>query len=255
MHRGTFLAFELLSEFAVVGADTRSLDESYINPSEYCKILRLSDHVLFFSSGLSAIKDYRKDIMFDVNQAAQIAFVQSGRSADPHLIGKKFADLVVWQLSGTSWMTGRTWVTGNEGLVGEASFIGGIESLSECHVTLEATSETLYQATIEGYQPHGLTVSGYEDVLWGHMDAADADALKTTAERARHAPDLMAFENDQAALIERAVRVVIDHCGDKLIGGEPAVAILDRKTGFRWFRQPSVCQGSTMAESLRLKST
>jgi hypothetical protein len=72
------------------------------------------------------------------------------------------------------------------------------------------------------------------------MTSADADALKTTADRLKNTSDLLAFENDEAALIDRAVRVVIDHCSET--GGEPAVAILDRKTGFRWFRQPPVCQ-------------
>jgi hypothetical protein len=241
MHRGTFIAWQLLSEFAVVGVDTRSLDD-FNKPSDYCKILRLSDHIIFFSSGLGTIRDHRGQKMFDINQAAQNAFIRSELSTDPRIIGTIFAEQVTTKLTRIASQTGRTYVTGNDGLVGQASFIGGAQSLSEANVTVEAIFDGTYQGTIDGYGSHGLAISGYQDVLSAHLPEADADALKTTADRLKDVSDLFAFENNEAALIERAVRVVIDHGGCELSGGEPAVAILDLKTGFRWYRQPAVCQ-------------
>lgn len=193
MHRGTFLAYELLSEFAVVGADTRSLDD-FNKPSDYCKILPLSDHVIFFSSGLGTIKDYRGQKTFDINQSARNAFVRSDLSTDPHIIAKIFATQTMSEITRIARQTGRTYETGNDGLVGQASFIGGVQSLSEANVTFEATSDNSYRATIDGFGPHGLTISGYEDVLWAHMATADADAVKTTADRLKNASDLLGFE-------------------------------------------------------------
>jgi hypothetical protein len=241
MHRGTFIAWQFLSEFAVVGVDTRSLDD-FNKPSDYCKIVRLSDHVIFFSSGLGTIRDHRGQKTFDINQAARNAFVRSELSTDPRIIGNIFAKQITTELTRIASLTGRTYVTGNGGLVGQASFIGGAQRLSEANIIVEANLDGTYQGTIDGYGPHGLAISGYEDVLWANLAKTDADALKTTADRFKDASDLFAFEENEAALIERAVRVVIDHGGDELFGGEPAVAILDLKAGFRWYRQPTVCQ-------------
>ncbi len=240
MHRGTFIACELLSEFAVVGADSRTLDD-FDKPSDYCKILPLSDHVFFFSAGLGGVETAPGQRTFDINQSAHRAFVQSGLSSDPAIIAKIFERQLLLELTEMTKRTGATFETGNNGLVVQASFVGGQTTLSETNIVFKLTADNVYQATANTFMPPQFTTSGYQDILRAHMSAADAEAIRTSADRLKINSDLRAFEDNEAAIIERMVRIVVDHSGDKLIGGEPAVAVFDRNTSFRWFRRPPIC--------------
>lgn len=239
INHGTFITYQLLSEFAVVGADSISLDDND-RPFNYCKVIPLSDRMIFFSSGLGAAEDKPGHKVFDINQSAKHAFVQGGLTNDPAIVGDIFAKQTLSELTEITRQTGRTMETGNNGLVYQASFVGGAQTLSETNI-IARWKTNRYNMEINRYEPPQNSNMGYQDILRTHMSAADAKAIETIGDRLKTTANLTTFEDDTAAIIERVVRIVITYSGNKLIGGEPIVAILDRTKGFRWFRQLDFC--------------
>lgn len=237
--RGTFITYQMLSEFAVVGADSISVDDND-RPFNYCKIIPLSDHMMFFSSGLGEAENKPGQKVFDINDSARRAFIQSGLANDPAIIGDIFSKQTLSELSEITTRTRATMETGNNGLVFQASFVGGSQVLSEANI-IARWKTNRYNMEVTRYEPPQNSNTGYQDLLRTHMDASDTKAIQTIVDRLKTTADLPAFEDDTAAVIERMVRTVISYSDNKLIGGEPVVAILDEIKGFRWFRRPEFC--------------
>ena len=240
---GTFIAYEVTPQFAIIGADTQLSQEgnSRLTPADqYCKIIPLSDHMIFTSKGL----DHSEDNSIDVAKSTRNSFLQT-EVKDINDGTGLFVQYFDRSLSDYTRRTGRVpkSPTVRDNSIWSAYFMSANTSISFVKIDTFVANGSAGAIYNSSFDIPNLPTLGISEPKYGDFVVRMFPELSNwkITEKIREARDLDAPIHAEATRIQRIVEAIIA-VGDPYIGGSAAVGILRADAGFRWFHQPEICK-------------
>jgi hypothetical protein len=245
---GTYYIAIFSNDFAVVSIDSRSTDplRPEIPPNDqYCKILPLSDDLIFFSTGLVAAKEDNQVIV----DAAAVASEVYATASHPPDLGELIDQ---WDIrirpsyTKMFMMHSEIAESFSRQPITSGLFIGISRSnrMALAQAELTYTTDGHIDTHLSYHEPAGNGIEifhgGHPEIIeeldHGMTERARAKIAQMKARRPR-APGVDVWA-DRSSM---AVKVVMDWSNDPTIGGEIASIIIERGKKLRWFNRPTFC--------------
>jgi hypothetical protein len=244
--QGTYFIAGFSRDYAVIAIDSRELEASVINDKD-CKIEPLSPNAFFFMRGVTAAIDITTlTRVFDARRIAHSAYNDTGDKRDFSSMAEKWANSAINIYSNKPAEFGRSAV---DGIMNDIFFVG-----TGGDGTIQFAAQTIL------YRPNELPLyrhfsqaivfdddladvpatyaAGYLDLIREFSDGGKTErAKKFVARLGALAPG----PNSVAARYTAYIEAIEEWSGDKAIGGETSVVILERGKKWRWYHRPDFC--------------
>ena len=245
---GTYYIAIFSNDFAVVSIDSRSTDplRPEIPPNDqYCKIVPLSDDLIFFSTGMVAAKEDNR-VILDAAAAAREVYATASHPPDlGELIDRwdihirpSYTQMIMMHSEIAEIFSKKPIING--------LFIGISRSnrMALAQAELTYTTDGQINTHLNYHEPAG---NGIEIFHGGHPEIIE-ELDRGMTERARTKIAQMKARWASASGVDvwadrssTAVKVVMDWSNDPTIGGDIASIIIERGKKWRWFSRPTFC--------------
>jgi hypothetical protein len=249
LFNGTYYIAIFSNDFAVVSIDSRSTDPLHpeIPPNDqYCKILPLSDDLIFFSTGMVAAKEDNQ-VIIDAAAAARDVYAMAPHPADlgelidrwDILIKPSYTKMIMMHSEIAEIISRKAIVNG--------LFIGISRSnrMALAQAELTYTTDGHINTYLNYHEPAGNGIAIFHG---GHLELIEElDRGMTKRARAKIA-EMRARQatapgvDDWADKSSMVVKAVMDWSNDPTIGGDIASIIIERGRKWRWFSRPTFCK-------------
>jgi hypothetical protein len=238
---GTFIVATAPGDFAIIGADSRQGNPGPRRTDSFCKIIPLSNDLLFAASGQVEVYLLANGrTIFDAYALARNAQTISG---DIDHTAEAWGRLVVSALEQVIIINKEEFFRAVPPDKPEPVMITGIfvgdRQAPATHFVYVIYRKSTGALFAEHRVAQGVFASGYE--------AEIQEFLQNTTPRAQALHAAPSPSTDQmtrnAHTIEGLVKAVIEWNTDGAVGGEPIVITLRRGENWKWFRRPTFCPG------------
>ena len=245
---GTYYIAIFSDDFAIVSIDSRTTDplRPEVPPNDkYCKIVPLSDDLIFFSTGLVAAKEDNR-VMLDAAEAAREVYATASHPTDlGELIDRwdihirpSYTKMIMMHPEIADIFSKKPIIDG--------LFIGISRSnrMALAQAELTYTTDGQINTHLNYHEPAGNGIEifhgGHPEIIEeldrGMTGRARAKIAKMKARQARASGvDVLADKSSMA------VKAVMDWSNDPTIGGDIASIIIERGKKWRWFSRPTFC--------------
>lgn len=241
---GTYVALYYGDSQMVVAADSKMATLDLSIEYDECKVVPLSDNIIFFALGVFGERD-----KFDIVDIARTAYAQAGSNPSLREVAEKWASLTSDALRNAN-IQNKDAYTSRIRQWGDimTGWFGGITTdgkLSLYGTTLTSDDPNAFPQVINTKIVQRDSKKDAPFLYFGQTQTS-LEFVENRTERARFSNEALSKMPNvgvtrAAIYVEALVKFVIEFSGDQFIGGRVPVLILDRDAGVRWFRRPDFC--------------
>jgi hypothetical protein len=250
---GTYFVATVVADHLVVAIDSRV---TVTNPArapwqsdQYCKIMALSDQMVFFDTGATALTNGNGEMIFDAREIARQAYEDGQRSNRiEDLSGRWAVRMVAAYIAANLPLNYSLMLPGVGSELKIRGFFAGRNA--DGNLIIYGQQITRSPLGIYRYSPEFIKIgkeesqainNGYSDILAEFADHGVTQRAKNVLMEAEKEAVGKSNAETMAIRLGAYVRAVRDWSGDPRIGGDVAVIVMEGSERWKWFRRPDFC--------------